>query len=142
MQMFSKDGQTMVDVKRMFVKNGQIAMTAKLMGAYSMTIFLPPEELRASLPLITYELVKAIPDMLVTGTKGEEQLREIGSKLGSLNSANIKALLGEETVQRMKVATETMGINTAETLFNAVMALLPVIFESKPKEEPAEPAAK
>lgn len=141
MQMFSKDGQTMVDVKRMFVKNGQIAMTAKLMGAYSMTIFLPPEELRASLPLITYDLIKAIPDMLVTGTKGEEQLREIGKKLGNMNGDGIKALLGEETVERIKAAANAMGINTAETLVSSLLALLPIILENKPKEEePAAPA--
>ncbi len=131
MKMFSQDGQCMVDVKKMEYVDGNIAMTAKLMGAYSMKIYLPPEQLRAALQLVDAELIKAVPDMLISGTEGEEMLRAVGKNLLSIGSSSLDVLLGGDYKEKLSEAGKAISANATATLLDSLLMLLPVIFADK-----------
>ncbi len=134
MKMFSQDGQCMVDVKKMEYVDGNIAMTAKLMGAYSMKIYLPPEELRACLSLMTSDVIKKIPDMLVTGTEGEDTLRAIGKNLASMGSSSLDVLFGGDYKEKLGEVRKAISANASATLLDSLLMLLPVIFANKEKK--------
>lgn len=68
MKMVSKDGQTMVEATRIWVEGDKIVMQCKLMEAYSMPVYLSKQELRGIVSLLSWDLVKAIPDMLFKDT--------------------------------------------------------------------------
>ncbi len=134
MKMYSSDGQCMVDVKKMEYVDGKIAMTAKLMGAYSMKIYLPPEELRATLSLLSGDLIKAIPEMLISGTQSEDTLRAIGKNLSSLGASSLDVLFGGDYKDKLADASKAVSANASETLLDSLLMLLPVIFANKDKE--------
>ena len=68
MKMVSKDGQTMVEATKMWVEGDKIVMQCKLMEAYSMPVYLSKQELRGMLGLLSWDLVKAIPEMIFGNT--------------------------------------------------------------------------
>ena len=123
----------MVNVTKMEIIGDDIAMNCKLMGAYSMKVYLHPEEFREALKLINYDLIKAIPEILIKGTEGEETFRAIGDKLGKNAGELSKILLGEQGLEKLKKAGAALGMGTAETAVNILISLLPVLFANKKK---------
>ncbi len=132
MKMFNKEGDCMVDVKKMFVDGTDIVMTCKLMDAYSMNVYLHPDQLRQSLTMVNFDLIKALPEILIKDTMGEDQLRAIGENLKSKAGDPPALLLGEEGVEKFKKAGAALGLDTAETLVNTLLQLLPVLLANKP----------
>lgn len=131
MKMVSKEGQTMVDVTKVYPDNGNIVMVCKLMGAYSMKIYLKPEELRKAISLVNWDLIKELPDMLVKGTAGEEKLREIGNNLGRLGPDALHIILGENGQSRLASAAAEVGVATFGTLVDSVLLLLQILLQDK-----------
>lgn len=121
----------MVDVKKLERDGDNLVMTAKLMGAYSMKIYLRPEELREAIGLLNWEVLSFMPEMLITGTKGEERLREIGSKAATLTSDNLKLLVGSGAVDKLKDAGKAIGASSLQGLVEMLLLLLPVLLENK-----------
>ncbi len=132
MKMFNREGDCMVDVKKMFVDGTDIVMTCKLMDAYSMNVYLHPDQLRQALTLADFDLINAIPEILIKDTVGEDQLRAIGENLKSKAGDAPALLLGEEGVEKFKKAGAALGLDTAETLVNTLLQLMPVLFADKP----------
>lgn len=58
----------MVDMKKLERDGEDLVITAKLMGAYSMKIYLKPEEARAGLKLLSWRVIRYIPLMLIRGS--------------------------------------------------------------------------
>ena len=131
MKMYSKEGQCMVDVRKVERDGDNLVMTAKLMGAYSMKIYLRPDELREALKLLNWELLSSIPDLMVKGTKGEEVLRKIGGNLASATGENVKLLFGQDVMEKLAKAGKAVGVNTMESLVENGLLLLQVILENK-----------
>jgi len=72
MKLFSKDGQTMVDVQSLDItEDGKLVMDAKLMGAYNTVIYLTPYELRHATTLLKKGMVWGIIKMFMAGKKAE-----------------------------------------------------------------------
>ena len=101
MKLFSKDGQTMVEATKIWVEDDKIVMQCKLMQAYSMPVILTKEELRTFTELLSWDLVKVIPDMLFEDTlgskvydqiKGSEEFKD-SSKLFDLGMSLLKLAL-------------------------------------------------
>ncbi len=135
MKMYSKEGQCMVDVRRVERDGDNIVMTAKLMGAYSMKIYLRPEELREALKLVNWELLSGIPELMIKGTRGEDTLRTIGANLASLTGENVKLVLGPNGAERICQIGKVVGINTMESLVENGLLLLQVILENKEQKK-------
>ena len=133
MKMYSKEGQCMVDVTKMEVVGDSIAMNCKLMGAYSMKVYLRPEEFREALKLVNWDLIKSVPEILITGTEGEETFRKIGKQIGEKAGDAPAILLGEEGVEKAKKALTALGADSVETLVNTLLMLAPVVFANKKK---------
>ena len=131
MKMVSKEGQTMVDVTKVYPDNGNIVMVCKLMGAYSMKIYLKPEELRKAIGLVNWDLIKELPDMLVKGTAGEEKLREIGNNLCKLGPDAVKIILGENGESRLTSAAKELGVATFGTLVDSLLLVLQILLQDK-----------
>lgn len=131
MKMVSKEGQTMVDVIKVYPDNGNIVMVCKLMGAYSMKIYLKPEELRKAIALVNWDLIKELPDMLVKGTAGEEKLREIGNNLCKLGSDAVKIIFGEYGTSRLINAASELGVATFGTLVDSLLLVLQILLQDK-----------
>ena len=131
MKMVSKEGQTMVDVTKVYPDNGNIVMVCKLMGAYSMKIYLKPEELRKAIGLVNWDLIKELPDMLVKGTAGEEKLREIGNNLCKLGPDAVKIFLGENGESRLTSAAKELGVATFGTLVDSLLLVLQILLQDK-----------
>ncbi len=131
MKMVSKEGQTMVDVTKVYPDNGNIVMVCKLMGAYSMKIYLKPEELRKAIALVNWDLIKELPDMLVKGTAGEEKLREIGNNLCKLGPDAVKIILGENGQSRLTSAAKELGVATFGTLVDSLLLVLQILLQDK-----------
>lgn len=131
MKMVSKEGQTMVDVTKVYPDNGNIVMVCKLMGAYSMKIYLKPEELRKAIALVNWDLIKELPDMLVKGTAGEEKLREIGNNLCRLGPDAVKIILGENGQSRLTSAAKELGVATFGTLVDSLLLVLQILLQDK-----------
>ena len=135
MKMYSKEGQCMVDVKKLELMGEDIVMTAKLMGAYSMKIYLRPQEMREALKLLDWEVVSAIPGLFIKGTKGEDTLRTIGQNMADTASKDMKLLLGPNGAERIREAGKAIGMTTLESLFENALLLLQVILENKDDQE-------
>lgn len=131
MKMVSKEGQTMVDVTKVYPDNGNIVMVCKLMGAYSMKIYLKPEELRKAIALVNWDLIKELPDMLVKGTAGEEKIREIGNNLCKLGPDAVKIILGENGESRLAGAAKELGVATFGTLVDSLLLVLQILLQEK-----------
>lgn len=131
MKMVSKEGQTMVDVTKVYPDNGNIVMVCKLMGAYSMKIYLKPEELRSAVALVNWDLIKELPDMMVKGTAGEEKLRQIGSNLCRLGPDAVKIILGEKGELKLAGAAKELGVATFGTLVDSMLLLLQILLQDK-----------
>lgn len=131
MKMVSKEGQTMVDVTKVYPDNGNIVMVCKLMGAYSMKIYLKPEELRKAIALVNWDLIKELPDMLAKGTAGEEKLREIGNNLCKLGPDAVKIILGENGQSRLTSAAKELGVATFGTLVDSLLLVLQILLQDK-----------
>jgi DNA-binding transcriptional regulator LsrR (DeoR family) len=129
--MYSREGQEMVDVKKISREGENLVMKAKLMGAYSMNIYLSPAEMRSMLTLLSWEVLKYVPEMMVVGTKGEETLREIAKNFGVLTSQNLKLVFGEGTIDRMGSVAKEIGLNSIESLVNNALLLADVILENR-----------
>lgn len=131
MKIFSKEGQTMVDVTRVYPENGNIVMVCKLMGAYSMKIYLKPEELRSAISLVNWDLIKELPGMLVRGTAGEEKLCEIGHNLCRLGPDAMKIIFGEKGESRLASAAGELGMTTLGTVVDSGLLLLQILLQDK-----------
>lgn len=131
MKMVSKEGQTMVDVTKVYPDNGNIVMVCKLMGAYSMKIYLKPEELRNAISLVNWDLIKELPDMMVKGTAGEEKLREIGKNLCKLGPDALNIVFGENGQSRLAGAAAELGVATFGTLVDSMLLLLQILLQDK-----------
>jgi hypothetical protein len=73
MKMYSKEGQEMVDMKKLERDGADLVITAKLMGAYSMKIYLKPEEVRAGLKLLSWRVIRYMPLMLIRGFRASKK---------------------------------------------------------------------
>lgn len=131
MKMYSKEGQVMVNVTKLAREGDDLVMTAKLMGAYSMKIYLRPEELREALKLLNWEAISYMPEMLITGTKSEDKLRELGSNLSTLTGDNLKLLLGSGAVDKLKDAGKAVGMSTLQGLVENLLLVLQIVLENK-----------
>ena len=129
--MYSREGQEMVDVKKIGREGENLVMKAKLMGAYSMNIYLSPAELRSMLTLLSWEVLKYVPEMMIVGTKGEETLREIAKNFGALTSQNLKLIFGDGTIDRMGSVAKEIGLNSIESLVTNALLLAGVILENR-----------
>lgn len=134
MKMYSKDGQCMVDVRKLERIGDDIVMTARLMGAYSMKIYLRPEEMREALKLLEWDVVSAIPELFIKGTKGEETLRTIGQNVAEAAGKDMKIILGPDGTRRIYQVGKAIGMNTVESLFVNGILLLQVLLENKEKK--------
>ncbi len=121
----------MVDVKKLSRAGDDLMMNCKLMGAYSMPIFMRPDELRDALTLLDWETTSYLPEMLIKGTRGEEQIREIGKILSATTSDNLKLLFGDNVSDKLRVAGKAMGTTTIEGLFETLLLLLQIVLENK-----------
>lgn len=135
MKMYSKEGQCMVDVKKLELIDDNIVMTAKLMGAYSMKIYLRPEEMREALKLLNWEVMSAIPELFIKGTKGEDTLRAIGGNLAAAAGKDMELILGPNGTEKICEIGRAIGMNTVESLFENGLLLLQVILENKEKKK-------
>lgn len=130
MKMFNSEGQTMVHVRKAKVEDGQIVVTAKLMDAYSMKIYMPPSEMRSMLDLADYDLIKELPDILLSGCKNETALREI---LGKFNGEDgiLDVIFGEKSAEKLRVAGKALGIDSAESVVQVLLPLLKILLAEK-----------
>lgn len=67
MKMFSKEGQILVDVTELHREGDNIVMKGKLMNAYSMNIYVRPEEVWRMLKLVSWRIILYVPLMLMKG---------------------------------------------------------------------------
>lgn len=131
MKMFDNHGTTMVDVTKVYPEDGKIVMKCKLMGAYSMKIYLTPEELRSAISLVNWDLLKEMPEMLISGTCGEEKFRQIGQNLAGLVPEAGKILLGEKGESRLAGAAKELGVTAVGPLVDSTLLLLGILLQSK-----------
>jgi hypothetical protein len=96
-----------------------------------MNIYLSPAELRSMLPLLSWEVLKYVPEMMVVGTKGEETLREIAKNFGALTAQNLKLIFGQGTIDRMGAVAKEIGLNSVESLVTNALLLAGVILENR-----------
>jgi hypothetical protein len=129
--MYSREGQEMVNVKKIGREGENLVMKAKLMGAYSMNIYLSPAELRSMLTLLSWEVLKYVPEMMIVGTKAEDTLRDIANNFGVLTSQNLKLIFGEGTIDRMGSVAKRIGLNSIEALVTNALLLAGVILENR-----------
>ena len=73
MKLFSKDGQTMVNVTEIDVDGDNLVMQAKLMNAYTTTIVLTPYELASATKLLKKGMVGHVLKMFRKGRKEKPQ---------------------------------------------------------------------
>lgn len=76
MKMYSKEGQILVDVTKMHREGNDIVMKAKLMNAYSMNIYLRPEEVWRMLKLLSWSIILYAPAMLIKGWRRVRKEKE------------------------------------------------------------------
>ena len=69
MKLYSKDGQALVNVTSMDIKGDDIVMNAKLMNAYTTTIYLTPYELYQAKGMLKKGMLSHIFKMLRKGKK-------------------------------------------------------------------------
>lgn len=131
MKMVSKEGQTMAEITKAYPENGKIVVVCKLMGAYSMKLYLTPEELRKAISLVNWDLIKVLPDMAVKGTAGEEKLREIGNNLCKLGPDAVKIILGENGENRLAGAAKELGVATVGTLVDSLLLMVQILLQEK-----------
>jgi hypothetical protein len=67
MKMYSKEGQTLIDVKDLRREGDDLVMKGKLMEAYTMSIYLRPEEIWSTLKLLSWEVFLYLPAMFCKG---------------------------------------------------------------------------
>ncbi len=67
MKMYSREGQTLVDVTEMRREGDNIIMKGKLMNAYCMNIYVRPEEVWRMLSLLSWSIISYAPVMLIKG---------------------------------------------------------------------------
>lgn len=130
MKMFSKEGQTMVDIRKAEYNGEDIVITAKLMDAYSMKIYLKPKELRSGLDLLSYDVLSAIPDMLVKDTRNEEALREITSKFNKEDDI-LDVIFGEKAAEKLHIAGKALGIDSNESLIMLLIKITQMLLVEK-----------
>jgi|GEM_PF-360646 len=130
MKMFSKEGQTMVDIKRAKYDGTDIVVTAKLMDAYSMNIYLTPKELRSALQLADYSLISAIPDMLIEGTRNEDALRDIKSRFNEEDDL-LDVIFGEKSAEKLRIAGKALGIDSSKSIIEIILPLLQMLLIEK-----------
>jgi hypothetical protein len=75
MKMYSKEGQTLIDVTTVNREGENLTMKGKLMNAYSMTIYLRPEDAWKALGLLSWGVIRYLPFMLL---KGRSKARKNG----------------------------------------------------------------
>lgn len=131
MKLYNKEGLTMVDVKRVEREGDKLAMSCKLMGAYSMKIYMTPQELRQALKLVDWELISYLPQMLVKDTKGEEKICRIAGNMGNMLLTDAKILLGPGGGEKLQSAVKEAGAVTMQNLVESLLLLLQVILEDK-----------
>lgn len=121
----------MVDVKKVQRDGDNLAMSCKLMGAYSMKIYLTPQELRQALGLIDWPLLTYLPEMLIKDTKGEDKIRQIAEKLGTMAVTDARLFLGPKGEENLKKAAKEAGMNTIQSLVESLLLLTQVVLEEK-----------
>ncbi|MDR1321204.1 MAG: hypothetical protein LBK56_07235 [Gracilibacteraceae bacterium] len=89
MKMYNKEHQVMVDVNKVVREEDDLVMTAKLMGAYSMPLILPPEEMPEAFKLMTREIVFYLPAMITKGY--QKALDQEGATFLSFAAGKLKA---------------------------------------------------
>lgn len=138
MKLYSKEGQTMVDVTRVYPEGDNLVMQCKLMGAYSMKIYMRPDQLRAALTLVNWDVVMAVLSMLTKGTQCEDKIKEIGTILSGTMKDNVKIVLGENGGEKLAALGSAMGITTLQGLFEVAMILLQVVLADKEPEQKSQ----
>jgi len=116
MKMYSKDNQCMVDVRKLEKKGDDLVMNCKLMGAYSMPIYLRPDELRAALKLLSWDVLSYMPQMLVRGTEAEEAVNDIINNLGDTVIDYIGRAFGTEVEEQARKIGKIMSDTTVDAL--------------------------
>jgi hypothetical protein len=66
-KMFSKEGQILIDAKSLRREGDNLVMKGKLMDAYTMSIYLKPEEIWSMLDLLSWSVIRYLPVMLLRG---------------------------------------------------------------------------
>lgn len=135
MKLYSKEGQTMVDVTKVYPDGDDLVMQCKLMGAYSMKIYMKPDQLRAALPLVNWEVVMAVLGMLTKGTQCEDKLAEVGTIFNGTMKENANIVFGENALDKIATVGTAMGVNTLQGLFDMVMVLLQIVLAEKQPEK-------
>ena len=135
MKLYSKEGQTMVDVTKIFPEGDDLVMQCKLMGAYSMKIYLKPDQLRAALPLVSWDVVTSALGMLTKGTQCEDKLQEVGSILSGTMKENVNIVFGNNAMDKLAALGSAVGINTVQGLFDVAMVLLQIVLAEKTPEK-------
>lgn len=131
MKMYNKEGITMVDVKRVEKDGDNLAMVCKLMGAYSMKIYLTPKELRQALQLVDWDLIRYLPEMLIKDTRGEEKICRMAETMGKMLLTDSKLLLGPGGGEKLQSAVKEAGAVTMQGLVESLLLLLQVVLEDK-----------
>lgn len=71
MKLYAKDGQVLVNVSSIDVEGDDLKLQAKLMNAYTTTIYLTPYELRQATKLIKKGIISHVLSMFRKGKKSE-----------------------------------------------------------------------
>ena len=135
MKLYSKEGQTMVDVTKVYPEGDNLVMQCKLMGAYSMRIYMKPDQLRAALPLVSWDVVMAVLGMLTKGTQCEDKLAEVGTIFSGTMKENANIVFGENALDKIAAVGTAMGVNTLQGLFDMAMVLLQIVLAEKQPEK-------
>ncbi len=67
MKMYSKEGNTMMDVRSLRREGDTLIMKGKMMEAMNMSIYLKPEDLWASKSLLSWSVIWYMPIIIVKG---------------------------------------------------------------------------
>ena len=76
MKMYSKEGQTLIDVTLVRREGENLIMKGKLMNAYSMAIYLRPEDAWKALSLLSFRVIAYAPLMLLKGWRRTQKTSE------------------------------------------------------------------
>ena len=124
MKMYSKENQCMVDITKLEKIGDDLVMRCKLMGAYSMPIYLKPEELREALTLLSWDVVSYLPMMLIRNTEAEEAILELLKNIGEYIPDYIGRAFGSEAEESSrkiaKIVAET-SIDAFKILFDKII---------------------
>lgn len=71
MKLFSKDGQALVNVTSLDIEGDDLVMQAKLMNAYTTTIYLTPYELRSATKLLKKSMISHVLKMFRMGKNAQ-----------------------------------------------------------------------